>query len=150
MPTFIRLQLHFRFNVIQRVQGKKNIIYLKTCSASVSSKLHLSGFIKALKSLTVTLACFRCLEDWVCLLGSRNVVIRRWLYSGLLRCVVWLKFTYFSEVLAASVIRAMMRQQAPWNIGKLYQTARRNNPENNHLHTRRLENSKSNRVIIYL
>jgi hypothetical protein len=33
--------------------------------------------------------------------------VRRWLSSGLLRHVVWWKFTYVSDVLAASIIMAM-------------------------------------------
>jgi hypothetical protein len=33
--------------------------------------------------------------------------VRRWLSSGMLRYIVWWKFTDVSEVLAASIIRAM-------------------------------------------
>jgi hypothetical protein len=41
----------------------------------------------------------------------------RWLSSGLLRCVVWY-FTDVSEVLAASIIRAIaLRQQSPLKRG---------------------------------
>jgi hypothetical protein len=46
--------------------------------------------------------------------------------------MVWQKFTDFSEVLAASETSV-----------NLYQTAQRNNPEDNHGHTRRRENLKS-------
>jgi hypothetical protein len=49
-----------------------------------------------------------------------EVLSRRWLSSGLLRRVVWKKFTDVAEVLAASVIRAI-----------------------SNLHTRRCENLKS-------
>jgi hypothetical protein len=35
-----------------------------------------------------------------------QVISRRWLSSGLLRSVVWKKFTDVSEVLAAFIIRA--------------------------------------------
>jgi hypothetical protein len=71
----------------------------------------------------------------------------RLLSSGLLRRVVWYKFTGVSEVLLASIIRAMIAlmmaavtSETPVNF---YQTARRNNPEDSHLHTRRRENLKS-------
>jgi hypothetical protein len=38
--------------------------------------------------------------------------IRRWRSSGLLRRVVWYKFTDVSEVLAASIIIALMMEAA--------------------------------------
>jgi hypothetical protein len=43
-------------------------------------------------------------------------------------------------VLAASIIRAMSTSETSVN---LYQTTRRNIPEDSHLHTRRRENLKS-------
>jgi hypothetical protein len=49
----------------------------------------------------------------------------RWLSSGLLRRVVWQKFSGVSEVTLASIIREMS-----------------NNPEDSHLHTRHSENLK--------
>jgi hypothetical protein len=47
------------------------------------------------------------------------------------------KFTNISEVLAASIIRAMMMMEAASTseTSNFYQTAWRNNPENSHLHT---------------
>jgi hypothetical protein len=54
--------------------------------------------------------------------------------GSLLGCcavVVWQKFTDVSEVLTASIIRA------------IYQTTRRNSPEDSHLHTHSRENLKS-------
>jgi hypothetical protein len=55
------------------------------------------------------------------------------LSPGMLRRVVWLKFTDVSEVLAASIIRAMTH---------------RNNPEQSHLHARCRENLKPHKVKI--
>jgi hypothetical protein len=63
----------------------------------------------------------------------------------LLRRVVWY-FTNVSEVLAASIIKAMMMMEAlstSKTLVNFYQTTRCNNPENSHLHTRRRENLKS-------
>jgi hypothetical protein len=45
-----------------------------------------------------------------------NVIISRWLSSGLLRRVVWLKFTDVSEVLAASIIRAIITYAIKYKI----------------------------------
>jgi hypothetical protein len=56
--------------------------------------------------------------------------------SGLLRCVVWYKFTDVSELLAASIIRA---RSVVLSV-TFYQATRRNIPEDSHFHTRRLEN----------
>jgi hypothetical protein len=52
-------------------------------------------------------------------------------------------FTDFSEVLAASI--ALMMEAASTSVTSVnfYQTARRNNPEDSHLHTRPRENLKS-------
>jgi hypothetical protein len=55
-------------------------------------------------------------------------------------CIL-VKFTDVSEVHAASIIRAMSKPRAAH-----YQTTRRNNPENSHLHTHRRENLKSHGV----
>jgi hypothetical protein len=52
--------------------------------------------------------------------GSRRRVWR-WLSSGMLRRVVWQKFTNVSEVLAASIIRAMCDDWGSkhiWNVSK--------------------------------
>jgi hypothetical protein len=62
---------------------------------------------------------------------------------------VWEKFTNVSEVFAASITTATIsrspwwwRQQAPLKCRKFYQTTRRYNPEDIHLHARRRENLK--------
>jgi hypothetical protein len=61
------------------------------------------------------------------------------LFSGLLRCVVWYKFTDVSEVLAASIIRTMiigLMMEAASTSEKsvnFYQTTQSNNPEDSHL-----------------
>jgi hypothetical protein len=74
---------------------------------------------------------------------SMNVIIlsyRRWLSCGLLRLVVWWKFTYVSE--------AMIRlddggSKHLWNVGKLLpDCTAQQQPEDSHLHTRRRENLK--------
>jgi hypothetical protein len=60
----------------------------------------------------------------------------------LLRRVAWLKFTDIPEVLAVYVIRATLMMSALMkeavNISEttaeFYQTTRRNNPEDSHLH----------------
>jgi hypothetical protein len=58
--------------------------------------------------------------------------------------VVWLKFTDVSEVFAASII-ALMRDEANTfeTSVNFYQTTRRNNLEDSHIHTRRRQNLKS-------
>jgi hypothetical protein len=48
----------------------------------------------------------------VSLLGGELICWWRWLSSGLLRRVVWCKFTDVSEVLAASFIKAMSKPSA--------------------------------------
>jgi hypothetical protein len=54
----------------------------------------------------------------------------------MLRRVVWYKFTDISEVLAASIIRAMMMEAASISETSVnfYQTTQRNIPEDSHLH----------------
>jgi hypothetical protein len=64
---------------------------------------------------------------------------------GLLRRVVWWKFTEVSEVLIAP----MMEQQVSLSVN-VYQTTRRYNPRYSHLHTRRRENLKSYSLIVFL
>jgi hypothetical protein len=56
----------------------------------------------------------------------------------LLRRVVWYKFTDVSEVLAASIIRAIIALMmevgtTSETLVRIYQTTRRNNPEDSHL-----------------
>jgi hypothetical protein len=72
----------------------------------------------------------------------------RWLSSGLLRRAIWLTFTDVSEVLAASIIRALMMEAASTSEKSVNfnQTTLRNNPEDSHLHTRRRENLKFHRI----
>jgi hypothetical protein len=53
-------------------------------------------------------------------------------------------------VLAASIIRAMTHRISDTSVN-FYQTARRNNPEDSHLHTHRRENLKSHmETILFL
>jgi hypothetical protein len=53
-------------------------------------------------------------------------------------------FTNVSDVLAASIIRAMMKAaMTPETLVNIYQTTRRYNPEDSHLCTHRRENLKS-------
>jgi hypothetical protein len=53
----------------------------------------------------------------------------------MLRSVVWQKFTDVSEVLAASVIALMMKAaRTSETLVNFYQTTRRYNPEDSHLH----------------
>jgi hypothetical protein len=65
------------------------------------------------------------------------------------RRVVWWKFTTVSEVLAASIIRAMIMmmmmeaERTSEIMVNFYQTTRRYNPEDSHLRTHRRENLKS-------
>jgi hypothetical protein len=70
----------------------------------------------------------------------------------MLRRVVWQKFTYISEELAAFIIRAMMIEaastsEAPVNF---YQTTRCNIPEDSYIHTCRRENLKSHKAVSFL
>jgi hypothetical protein len=61
----------------------------------------------------------------------------------MLRRVVWLNFTDVSEVLIASIIRAMSEAVSTSEaLVSLYQTTRRYIPEDSHLHARRRENLK--------
>jgi hypothetical protein len=65
----------------------------------------------------------------------------------LLRREVWWKFTDVSEVLAVSIIRALialMMEAASTSETSVdfFHTTRRNDPEDSHLHTRRRENLK--------
>jgi hypothetical protein len=66
----------------------------------------------------------------------------------MLRRAVWRNFTDVSEVLTASIIRAMIAQMmeaasTSERSVEFYETARRNIPEDSYLHTRRRENLKS-------
>jgi hypothetical protein len=75
---------------------------------------------------------------------------RRWLSSGLLRRVVSYKITEVSEMLAAFIIRdALMTEVAIMSETSviLYQTTRRNNPEDSHLRTCRRKNLKSHKKM---
>jgi hypothetical protein len=58
---------------------------------------------------------------------------------------VWWKFTNVSEVLAASIIRAIITEAARTSetLVNFYQTTWHYNPEDSHLHTHRRENLKS-------
>jgi hypothetical protein len=55
-------------------------------------------------------------------------------------------------VLASSIIKAMMTEAASTSETSInfYQTTRRYNPEDSHLHTRRRENLKSYKLYFYL
>jgi hypothetical protein len=54
-------------------------------------------------------------------------------------------------VLAASIIALMMEVASTSEMSvKFYQTTRRNNPEDSHLHTRRRENLKSHSSLLEL
>jgi hypothetical protein len=66
----------------------------------------------------------------------------------MLHRVVRQKFTSVLEVLAASIIRAMMVEAANTSETSVnfYQTTWCNSPENSHLHTRRRENLKSHNI----
>jgi hypothetical protein len=65
----------------------------------------------------------------------------------LLSRVVWYKFTDVSELSAAMVSIALTVEAASISetSANLYQTTRRNNPEDSHLHTCRRENLRSHK-----
>jgi hypothetical protein len=67
------------------------------------------------------------------------------MFSGMLRRVVWYKSADVSEMLAASIIIALMMGAANTSETSInfYQTTRRNIPEDSHLHTCRREDLKS-------
>jgi hypothetical protein len=66
----------------------------------------------------------------------------------LLRRVVCWKITDVSEVLAASIVRAMMKAASTSETSvTFYQITRRNNPAHSHLHTRRRENLKPHKLF---
>jgi hypothetical protein len=65
-----------------------------------------------------------------------NILLGRWLSSGLLRRVVWWKFTNVSEVLAACIIALMMEAaRISETLVNFYQTTRCYNPEDSNLQT---------------
>jgi hypothetical protein len=68
-----------------------------------------------------------------CTESVNNKNVWRWLSSGLLHRVVWLW-------VIALIMEAAGTSEVSVNF---YQTTRRNNPENSHLHTHRCENLKS-------
>jgi hypothetical protein len=73
-----------------------------------------------------------------------TAVSMKMLPSGMLRLVVQEILTGDSEVLTASIIRAMMEAASTSETcANFYQTTRRYNPEDSHLNTRRRENLKS-------
>jgi hypothetical protein len=67
----------------------------------------------------------------------------------MLRFVVWYKFADVSEVLAASIIIALMMEvaRASETSVNFYQSTKRNIPEDGYLHTRRRENLISHKII---
>jgi hypothetical protein len=86
----------------------------------------------------------------------KTVTLWRWLSSGLLHHVVWQKFTNVSEVLAASIIRAMsgivlMMEAASTSemSTNFNQTTWHNNPEDSHLHTCHCETLKSHSIMLW-
>jgi hypothetical protein len=71
--------------------------------------------------------------------------------SELLRRVVSWKFTNVSEVLAASIIALVMEAaRTSETLVNVYQTTRRYNPDDSHLHTHRRENLKSYSVTQFV
>jgi hypothetical protein len=71
----------------------------------------------------------------------QQILLGRWLSSGLYRRVVWYKFTNVSEVLAASIIALMMEAARTFEtLLNFYQTIRCYNPEDSYLRTHRREN----------
>jgi hypothetical protein len=56
------------------------------------------------------------------------------LSSGLLHHVVWKKITDVSEVLAASILRAMIASTSEMLVVNFYQATRHNNLEDSLLH----------------
>jgi hypothetical protein len=62
----------------------------------------------------------------------------RWLPSGLLRCVVGAMSALMMEAESTSVTSV-----------NVYQTTRRYNPEDSHLHTRLRENLKSHQFLLF-
>jgi hypothetical protein len=60
-----------------------------------------------------------------------------------MRRVVWYILTVVSEVLTTSIITAMEAVSSSETSVNIYQTTRRNIPEDSHLHARRRENLKS-------
>jgi hypothetical protein len=62
----------------------------------------------------------------------------------MLLCVIWQKLVEVSNVLTASIIRVTIEAVSPYETSVNFcQSTRRNIPEDNYLHTRRLENQKS-------
>jgi hypothetical protein len=71
--------------------------------------------------------------------------------SGFLPHAVYRNFTDVSEVLADSVIRAMVTEAETTSetSENFYRTARRNNPEGSQLRIRRLENLRSHHEHLF-
>jgi hypothetical protein len=72
------------------------------------------------------------LSIWAVAPRARQVIDWRWLSSGLLRCVI------------ALMMKAASASETSVNF---YQTTRRNNAEDSHLHTLRRENLKPHKVL---
>jgi hypothetical protein len=73
--------------------------------------------------------------------GHSLQTVLGWLSSGLLRRVVWWKLTDALNMEAVSISETSVH---------IYQTARRNNPEESHLHICRRENLKYYRAWNYV
>jgi hypothetical protein len=72
------------------------------------------------------------------------IYVLRWLFAGMLHCVVWYKLTVVSEVLTASThLPVDEAASTSETLVNFYQTTRRYNPEDSHLHAGRRENLKS-------
>jgi hypothetical protein len=72
----------------------------------------------------------------ICYVWNKHkfTTICRWLSSGLLYHVVWYTFTDVSEVLTASIIRAMMEAASTSETSvNFYKTTLSNNPQDSHL-----------------
>jgi hypothetical protein len=68
----------------------------------------------------------------------------------LLRRVVWQKFTDVSEVIRAIIALMMEAVSTSKTSVNFYQTTRRNNTQDSHLHTRRRKKLKSHLANIIL
>jgi hypothetical protein len=67
----------------------------------------------------------------------------------MLRRVDWQKITFASNARSASNIREMMEATSTSETSvNLYQTTRRNIPEDSHLHNRRREKMKSHSILL--
>jgi hypothetical protein len=98
------------------------------------------------RSLTIAMYFVQKWVTWTsclqtCILECHRAELeqeRRWLTFGLLHRAFWNKFTDVSEAIALTMVTASASETSV----NFYESTRRNNPEDSHVHTRHRESLK--------